>query len=193
MTESGRFLLATLCGLVLAMMVHITTVLGIPYLSEQDAFSRLSSTLTADRAEIVAPPGDSDAWISQADPNIAMAACAYNLDEGPVRISARTGATFKSLSFHARGAGVYYAVTDRAAVRSSLELEVLTRRQLDEILAREDEDEPSRDVRVVAPRRDGLVVVRVLAESPSQRAEAEEAARGVACTIDPLPRPPGSP
>jgi hypothetical protein len=42
---------------------------------------------------------------------------------------------------------------------------------------------------VVAPGLDGYVLVRVLAGLPSQRAEAEEAARSVACTVDTLPEP----
>jgi uncharacterized membrane protein len=189
-TESGRFILATLCGLVLAGIVHLLVVLGIPYLAEHDAFSRLGETVSSDTAEVVASPTDSDTWLPRADPNMAVGACAFDLEEGPVRIAAKTGGMFESLSFHSRGAGVFFAVTDRAAVRGNLEIVVLTRRQLDEILAREDEEEPSRDVRIVAPARQGLAVVRVLANLPSRRAEAEEAIRSVSCTIDPMPGKP---
>jgi uncharacterized membrane protein len=186
MSDQGRFLLATLCGLVLAGIVHLTVILAIPWLSERDAFSRLRSTMTVDRSELVAAPA-ADTWLPQPDPAVAVAACAYNLDEGPVRISAKTGPLFQSLSFHGRGGGVFFAVTDRAAIRGSLELVVMTRRQLDEALAMEDEDEPSRDVRIVAPNREGLAVVRVLAALPSLRDEAEVAAKSVSCTIDQVP------
>ncbi len=79
---------------------------------------------------------------------------------------------------------MFFAVTDRAAVRGELEIVVMTRRQLDEALAEEDEDEPSRDVRIVAPRQEGLIVVRAAAPFPSQRREAEEAAKAVSCAID---------
>jgi uncharacterized membrane protein len=79
---------------------------------------------------------------------------------------------------------VFYAVTDRAAVRGSLDLVVMTRAQLDEALAGENEDDPTRDVRIVAPAETGLVVVRVLASRPSQRAEAEAVARAVSCVIE---------
>jgi uncharacterized membrane protein len=190
MSESARFALATLCGLVIAGMVHLSAVLAMPWLSEHDAFSRLADTLAADRAQIVAAPATGETWLPQPDPNLAISACAYNLADGPVRIATRTGRLFQSLSFHARGAGVFYAVTDRAAIRGSLDLVVMTRRQLDEILAREDEEDPSRDVRIVAPSSEGFAVVRVLATTPSQRQEAEDVARSVACTIDPLPGAP---
>jgi uncharacterized membrane protein len=189
MSDSARFLFATLCGLVLAGIVHLSAVLAMPWLSERDAFSRLRSTLTADKSEIVAAPATRDTWLPHPDPAVAVSACAYNLDEGPVRISAKTGQMFQSLAFHAKGGGAYFAITDRAAVRGVLELVVMTRPQLDEALAEEDEDEPSTDVRIVAPRREGLVVVRVLAAFPSLREAAEEAAKSVACTID---QPPAS-
>jgi hypothetical protein len=67
-----------------------------------------------------------------------------------------------------------------------LDLVVMTRQQLDEALAREDEDEPSRDVRVVSPTREGLVIIRVLASQPSRRAQAEDAAKAVSCISEPL-------
>jgi uncharacterized membrane protein len=179
-----QFALATLCAFVLAGIVHLATVLAIPYLAEKDAFSRLRSTLSADKSEIVAAPGDPATWLPHPDPNVALSTCAYTLDEGPVRISARTGALFQSVSLHARGGGVFFAITDRAAVRGALDLVVMTRRQLDEALASEDPDEPSRDVRIVSPGREGLVVIRVLAAFASQREEASEAAKSVSCTID---------
>lgn len=182
MSDAARLLLATLCGLAIAGLVHLLLVFGIPWFAERDAFSRLRNTMELDRAELIATDGD--LWPPRPDPAITLAACAYNLGEGPVRISAKTGPFFQSLSFHAKGSGVFYAVTDRAAVRGSLDLVVMTRAQLDEALAGEDEDDPSRDVRIVAPAPTGLVVVRVLASRPSQRAEAEAVARAVSCVIE---------
>lgn len=191
MSVGGRFLLATVCGLVLAGIVHLTAVFALPWMTENDAFARLRETLTADRSEIVVAPGGqggpTGAWLPHPDPAVAVGACAYNLSEGPVRISARTGPLLQSLSVHARASGAYYAITDRAAVKGVLDLVVMTQAQLDEILAQEDEEEVSRDVRVVAPSGEGYVIVRVLAGLPSHRLEAEEAARSVSCTIDSLP------
>jgi uncharacterized membrane protein len=193
MTRSGRFLLATLCGLVLAGIAHLSAVLAIPWLAERDALSRLAETAAADHSVVIqAAAGAPDAgagettttWLPRPDPALAVGACAFNLADGPVRVSARTGALFQSISVHGRGTGAFYAVTDRAAVRGALDLVILTQRQLDELLAREEDDEPSRDVRIVAPTQRGFVIVRVLADLPSERAVADEAARSVACTID---------
>ncbi len=61
---------------------------------------------------------------------------------------------------------------------------VLTRAQYDAALASDDENEPSRDVRIIAPERQGFVVVRVIAGLPSQRPAANTAVQAVSCTID---------
>jgi uncharacterized membrane protein len=185
MIDLGRFVVATLTGLVLAAIVHIGAILAMPYFAEVDALSRLGATATNNAAEIIEAGGGG--WLPAPDPAVAIGACAYNLDEGPLRVSARVRNLFQSVSLHGRGGGVYYALTDRAAVRGALDLVVMTQRQLDETLAAEDEDEPSRDVRIVAPNRTGFVIVRVLAAFPSQQPEALEAVRAVSCTTDPLP------
>jgi uncharacterized membrane protein len=183
-SERSRFLLATLCGLVLAVAVHIVIILAAPGFAAQDAFSRLQDTLAADSAQVVSAPGGAATWMPQPDPAFAVAACAFDLQDGPMRVSARTGPLFQSLSFHSKGGTVFYALTDRAAVRGELELVVMTPRQLDEALAMEDENDPSRDVRILTPQREGFVIVRVAAPLPSLRAEAEATAKAVSCVID---------
>ncbi len=61
---------------------------------------------------------------------------------------------------------------------------ILTRAQYDEALADDDENDPSRDVRIVAPDARGFVVVRVIAGLPSQRPAANAAVQAVSCTTD---------
>jgi uncharacterized membrane protein len=180
----NRFLIATLVGLVLAVGVHISVILAAPRFAQQDAFEKILPTLSAEQAQIISPPGGGDTWLPLPDPSVAVAACAFDLEDGPARVAAKTGSQFLSFSFHTKTGGVFFAVTDRAAVRGDLEIVVMTARQLDEARAAEDENEPSRDVRIVAPEQRGFVVVRVTAPSPSLRAQAEKAAKAVACTVD---------
>lgn len=194
MTPLGRFVLATLCGLVLAGLVHVAAVLAIPYLATGDAFTRSRATLANDTSVLVhaagtgGPPeaaADPPAagWLPRQDPAVAVGVCAYDLDDGPVRITAETGPLLETIALHGRN-GAYYAITDQAALRGTVELVIMTKRQFDEALATADEDERNRDVRIVAPSREGFVSVRVLAALPSQQAQADEAARSVSCTID---------
>ena len=184
MRNRGRFLIATLCGLVIAAGVHIVAILASPFFAEQDTFGRVQSTLTADTAQIISAPGGQNTWLPLPDPAVAVAACAFDLRDGPMRVAARTGALILSFSFHTKTGGVFFAVTDRAAVRGELEIVAMTARQLDEARAAEDENEPSRDVRIVAPEQQGFVIVRVAAPTPSLRPQSEEAAKAVSCAAD---------
>jgi uncharacterized membrane protein len=101
-----------------------------------------------------------------------------------MRVSAQTGSLPLSFSFHRESGGVFFAVTDRAAVRNALEIVALTPRQLDEARAAEDENDPSRDVRIVATEQRGFVIVRVAAPTSSLRPQAEETAKAVSCTAE---------
>lgn len=177
----AQIALALLCALVLAGLAHVSAVLAIPWVGDQDAYHRLRRMPGAERTQMV-PLGDS-AWPPRRDPAIVLAGCAYNLGDGPVRISARTGTLFESLSFHARGGVLFFAVTERAAVRGSLDLVLMTQAQ-QQAAGEEDGDEPSPDVRIVAPQREGFVIVRVLAGFPSQKEEAEALAKAVTCTTE---------
>ncbi|GGK17419.1 DUF1254 domain-containing protein [Salinarimonas ramus] len=199
----GKLALATTIAIVLAAMTHIAAILMLPWLARQDAYARLAPTASAENAVLVAAPraggfGEVDAplpetWLPLHDPALAVGACAYDLADGPLRVSAPDGALFQTISLHARGAGAYYAITDRAAVRGRLELVVATRDQLDAILAEEAaaqvETGPADafgDLRVVAPTREGFVLVRTLAAFPSEAPLAEALVEAVSCTIEPL-------
>jgi uncharacterized membrane protein len=173
-------LFVIVCGLVLGAIVHLAVVLRVPALAQRDAFARLSPVAKGDSAQLVAgaiPPQD----MPLPDPAVAVAVCGFDLGKGPLRIAASTFPYLETLSFHQRGGGVFYALTDRAAVRGSIEIMLMTQRQLNEQLAREDEDEIVRELRVVSPVQQGLVVARALAPWPSQRKQAEAAVRAVTC------------
>lgn len=180
----GRFVIATLCSLVMAVGIHIAAILSSPYLADQDAFSKVQATLAADKAQIISAPGGENTWLPNPDPAAAVATCAFDLRNGPMRVSTRTGSLPLSFSFHKETGGVFFAVTDRAAVRGELDIVAMTGRQLDEARAAEDENARSRDVRIVAPEVEGFVIVRVIAPSPSLRPQAEEMAKAISCTAE---------
>lgn len=180
-----RFALGTLAGLVLAGIVHIVAVLLIPVLSERDATSAYLALGANGRAELISGPGAASGLpaLREADPAAVTAVCGYDLSAGPVRVVARAGTLPLGLTLHRRGGGVLYAITDRAAIRGVVEFLVMTEEQRDERIARDEEGETSRELRVVSDTQQGLIVARVLARRPSDRADAEALATGVACEL----------
>ena len=178
-----RFAMTTLAGLILAGIVHIVTILAIPALSRQDASHAYRELGGEGHAEPVLAPGNARGLpaLSEADPNTITAVCSYDLSAGPVRVVARTGTLPLGLTLHRQGGGVLYAITDRAAIRGMLEFLVMTEAQRDERIAADEEGETSRELRIVSDTEQGLIVARVLMRLPSDRADAEALATGVAC------------
>ena len=171
---------------VLAAITHGAMVLLIPTVAEHDAFSALSAlaplgtTLTLPRAA----PGLRH--FPYLDPAAASAFCRYDLSAGPIRVRAPLGnGGFVSISFHSRRGEVFYALTDRAAARGKLEAVIATPLQYRALTAAEDEDNPSQDLRIVAPGEEGFVFARVFSELPSLYAQAETQARALQCLPEP--------
>ncbi|MCO5092428.1 hypothetical protein [Bosea sp. (in: a-proteobacteria)] len=175
----ARFAMTTLAGLMLAGIVHIVTILAIPALSRNDAANAYRELGGEGHAEALAAPGLPA--LREADPDIVTAVCGYDLSAGPVRVVALTGTLPLGLTLHRQGGGVLYAITDRAAIRGRLEFLVMTEDQRDERIAADEEGETSRELRVVSDTGRGLIVARVLTRLPSDRADAEALATGVAC------------
>jgi len=179
-----RLLLATSAGLVLAAIVHIVTILLIPPLSDSDAAHAYAALGAGGQAELVRAGNSRGLPLPREDdPATVTAVCSYDLAAGPMRVVARAGTLPLALTLHRQGGGTLYAITDRAAIRGVLEFVVMTQEQRDERDARDEEGEAARELRVVSDSERGLIVVRVLARLPSDRADAEALASGVACGL----------
>jgi len=182
-------LMVALGALLVGAIVHIVTVLIVPVLATRDAFARLRPLGQVNATVALERPRPDQRLLPYSDPAVASAFCRFDLGAGPVRVRApasRSG--FASLSFHTRRGSVFYALTDKAAVKGRLDVVVVTPGQLRALTAREDEDDPSQDLRVVATTNEGLVVMRVLSLSPGLYAEAQAQARGLSCVTEPLPK-----
>ena len=136
-TGFTRFAFTTLAGLILAAIVHIVTILAIPALSQRDAAHAYRELGTEGHAEAIPSPGNARGLpaLREADSNVVTAICSYDLSSGPMRVVARTGSLPLGLTLHRQGGGVLYAITDRAAIRGTLEFLVMTEAQRDERIA----------------------------------------------------------
>lgn len=178
MTALSRFLLATAAGLILGLIIHLIVILTMPLLSTRDAFGLLESSTGNEPVGFVLSQSTAGGlpWLQFSDPAVSMAACPYRLDQGPYVVSIHSEAPFQSVSFHARGGDIFFAVTDRAEVRGELDFILATDDQMEQITAMDDYEELySRYIRVPAPPMEGLVVIRSLAPSPSFKMRAENA------------------
>ena len=157
---AALMLLAIFC---IAGIVHIVSLLLMPRVAPGDAYARLADAAPENtvwalpRATSPADP------LPDRDPSVATAVCRYDLAHGPLRVSATLGDEgFVALTLHARSGTAFYGLTDRAGNEGRLDIVVMTPGQLEDAKGRDSPDAPVRDVRVVAPEREGFASFDVL-------------------------------
>lgn len=184
-TRRGGLLAWTLVVLFSAAIAHIGAILAMPSVAPLDAFARFSAL--APRAVTTPLPAAAPGRevVPFNDPAAAVAFCRYDLADGPLRVRAGVdGENFLSLSFRTRDNASFYALTDAAAQKGALDVLVVTRKHLDAIEAAEAEGEDSgAQTRIVSPTREGFVLMRALAATPSRQEEAAQRLRSVACDV----------
>ena len=89
-------------------------------------------------------------------------------------------AAYTAISFYTRRGVAYYAITDRAAGRRVIELNLMTTAQRNAMP--EDEDVTSADRLIVeSPTTTGLIIMHALAPEPGLMALAQSALAGAKC------------
>ena len=102
------------CLVLIAIAVHIVSVLSVPSLSHADAFSLVSRL--APELRLVALDGHEAFVDAMEDPGVAAAVCSFDLSAGPVKVSLPAGADgFSSISLHQEGGGAFFALSNSAA------------------------------------------------------------------------------
>jgi len=173
----------------IAALVHIAVILIIPLYASRDAFARLSALGPINATVALEQPGPRARLLPYRDPAIGSAFCRFDLAAGPLRVKAPAdGSGFESLSFHTRRGGVFYAITDKAATNGMLEALVLTEDQLRALQAKDDEDTPVQELRVVSTAREGFVLMRTFSEQPSLYPRAEADAQRLSCATESIPQ-----
>lgn len=172
-----------LASLMLAGIVHLSSVLLMPRVAPRDAFGQLAAFVVPGGLRALPVPEPGQEVLPLLDPAFAYAVCGYDLATGPLRVQASLAAgAFVSMSFHSRRGLVYYSFTDRAASRGKIEVRVLTVSQLVQVEAQDKDDEPIEELRLLAPEAEGFVLLRALATSPSELAAAQGRLAAIGCT-----------
>ena len=167
---------------ILAALVHFVVLLAIPMSARHDAYARIAELGPTFATQPLPPVSPTSRLFPFMDPAVASAACRFDLSGGPARVTLplRRGA-FASLSFHSRRGAVFYALGDKAATHGKIEALIVTAAQLRALIAQDDEDNPSEDLRIVSPTPEGFVLARVFSELPDLLPAARSEANTMEC------------
>ncbi|MGJ4929714.1 DUF1254 domain-containing protein [Bradyrhizobium sp. HKCCYLS2038] len=177
-----RLLFTVVVGVLLGGVVHLVSVLALPRISTQDAYSRLTpmTKLNAVTPLPIADPGNSP--MPFMDPAFAMAICRYDLSDGPLKLTVPVSQAYTSVSFYTRNEIAYYAINDRSAGKRVIELDLMTENQHEDLP--EDEEITAADRLIIdSPSTTGLIVLKALAAEPGLMPQAQASLAAASCGV----------
>jgi uncharacterized membrane protein len=177
-----RFLLTLLAGVLLGGVVHLVSVLALPRIATQDAYSRLAPLTKPNTVTPLQQTSPNDAPMPFMDPAFAMAVCRYDLSKGPIKLTVPVSQAYTSVSFYTRNDIAYYAINDRSAGRRVIELDLMTEEQ--HAALPEEEDVTAADRLIVdSPTATGLILLKALVAEPGLLPQAKASLAAATCRV----------
>ena len=161
-----RWLMWIAGGLVMGGIVHLAAIMVLPRTATKDAYARLAALGPVNGFAVLPAPTPQASSVPFMDPAFATAVCRYDLGKGPVKLTVPVSQAYTSVTFYTRYDVAYYAINDRAAGRRSIELDLMTTKQRQDLP--EDEEITAADRLIVeSPSATGLIVARAFSPEPS--------------------------
>lgn len=162
--------------LVVALVVHLVVIAAAPRVVMSVAARRIEDSAGGTNvwlhAQRVTPQTQE---VVRSSPDLAYSACAWDLSEGPVRISAPAWDDYFSLSLYDDRTNNFFVANGRDAGGDEVDLLLATRDQAADLTSTD-------DLRTVAaPSPTGIALLRYLAPTPSAFARADAVRRSAVC------------
>jgi uncharacterized membrane protein len=179
-----RLLFAILAGVLLGGIVHLVSVLALPKIATEDAYSRLAPISELNAVTQLPAADPANTLMPYLDPAFAEAVCRYDLSGGPLKLTVPVSQAYTSVSFYTRNELAYYAINDRSAGKKVIELDLMTQAQHDDLP--EDEEVTSADRLIIdSPTVTGLIVLKALAPEAGLMAQAKASLAASSCKVQP--------
>jgi uncharacterized membrane protein len=177
-----RLLFTIIAGVLLGLIVHLVSVLALPRIATQDAYSRLTPITKLNAVSVLPPAEPGNTLMPFLDPAFAVAVCRYDLSAGSIKLTVPVSQAYTSVSFYTRNEVAYYAINDRSAGKKVIELDLMTEAQHSELP--EDEDVTAADRLIIdSPTSTGLIVMKALAAEPGLMPQAQASLGASRCSV----------
>jgi uncharacterized membrane protein len=175
-----RLLFTIVAGVVLGLVVHLVSVLALPRIATQDAYSRLTPMTKLNGVTQLPLADPNTSPMPFMDPAFALAICRYDLSGGPIKLTVPVSQAYTSVSFYTRNEIAYYAINDRSAGKKVIELDLMTQAQHDALP--EDEEITAADRLIIdSPATTGLILMKALAAEPGLMPQAQATLAAASC------------
>lgn len=173
-----RLLYIVACGLMLAIIVHISIILMIPALGEKDAAKQISSKFAPGSFNVI--QDGNTVGIANIDPYLKMSVCNFDLANNAIEIDGPPTNTFWSASVFDQRGRVIYSMNDRTAINGLLKVLIVNPIQMADIRQTQPE-EVETAILVEATENKGFVLVRALVPDASWNDEINSFLKNSEC------------
>jgi uncharacterized membrane protein len=177
-----RLVFTIIAGVLLGGIVHLVSVLALPRIATEDAYSRLTPITKLNDVTQLSPADPGNTLMPYMDPAFAVAICRYDLSGGSIKLKVPVSQAYTSVSFYTRNELAYYAINDRSAGKKVIELDLMTEAQHNDLP--EDEDVTAADRLIIdSPTSTGLIVMKALAAEPGLMPQAQASLAAASCKV----------
>ncbi len=160
-----RTVFAILTGVLCAALLHLVIILSLPHFSDRDAYTRVEDEGDENHFYVL-DDKDDDAGLSNSDPYIRTAVCAFDIESQPIRLTAKGKVPFWSLSVYDAASNEVFSMSDRTSVGGMPDLLLASPVQLTGI-RKALPPSLAQSILVEVPRAEGYVVLRTMAPEAS--------------------------
>jgi uncharacterized membrane protein len=168
-----------LAGIFAGGVLHILCVFSVPWLAENDAWTRLSANLKPNALVIAEETGP--LRLPFTSPDVITAYCLYDLSEHGLVVRAPLIDGTWSLAVSSRSGENFYLVTGADAKKPEVQLLIIRRDRLSEEASTEKTEEGDDQNIIVSPTQRGLIAMRAPLRGESFRSQTMEQLRKARC------------
>jgi uncharacterized membrane protein len=168
-----RTLLFIAAGALFGLMIHVATLLAVPYNASRDAFTRIAAVAQPSRFVEIGPRAD-QGGLPSLDPTFLHAACLFDLAPGPVRIRVPEMPGYFTVSFYDRVARPFFVINDKVAIGGAVEALLVDPAQ--GLIGT-----PAGATRVETTERLGFILIRGAVANLSESERVREQLSGAIC------------
>ena len=178
------FRLTTL--LVFGAAIHICIILILPYVSQGDAWNRLSDAGEINQLAILPDISSDNRPFAFMAPDVRYAACRYDLEQGPVQLRSPLPNNLWSIALYSRYGENYYLISGRDVQSKAINLLVVNDKTIDnekqaEQEAAQNSNSALREITVSAPTKKGIILIRAPVPYPAYEKQVFEQLKKALC------------
>ncbi|ODT81663.1 MAG: hypothetical protein ABS76_10930 [Pelagibacterium sp. SCN 64-44] len=175
-----RTLLWLLGGVLLGGVIHIVTILFLPVLADETAWTRIAGLDAENRMLVLPPAVQGEPNPLHLDPELSYGLCRVDLSEGPAYLDGVLPDAFWSVAIYDRAGVVTYSTTNRDGIGQNVQLGIFNNAQT-RLLARQQIDIAEGLLVVEAQSDELFILVRLAPPHQIMRPRFEQELSEITC------------